>query len=336
MKKFYVPVLALLMLASCSKSELADRDVKSDMVEIKAASNALSIETRQTRAPFEGNISSSNQLEALVLVSKTASDYTTRYCEGVMAFSDTSTPASFATPQYYPVDDSEIYLCGLYPSVAADWKNISTTADYTFDGKTDVMAAKQVTSKKSTAASAVPAFEFKHLLTKLIVEVKAADDAAVTAWGNIVGLAVIKGDDSKVNSSVKVTLAGGEAVVAAFAAPLEDGLSCYLAGSDDVVSATNKIVLTTSAVEAAYSLVAPITAKDNSKPHFVLKVVTNNGGTDLEKEVPVTLKKDGATLVDNTQGKAFKIILTFKATGIQATASVTPWGEGGSSDVEIQ
>ena len=39
MKKLYVPVLALLTLASCSKSELANRPVvENDMVEIMARS----------------------------------------------------------------------------------------------------------------------------------------------------------------------------------------------------------------------------------------------------------------------------------------------------------
>ena len=65
MKKLYVPVLALLTLASCSKSELANRPVvENDMVEIMATSKALTIETR---APFEGQIASNNTLTAVVL-----------------------------------------------------------------------------------------------------------------------------------------------------------------------------------------------------------------------------------------------------------------------------
>ena len=42
MKKLYVPVLALLTLASCSKSELANRPVvENDMVEIMATSRRV-------------------------------------------------------------------------------------------------------------------------------------------------------------------------------------------------------------------------------------------------------------------------------------------------------
>lgn len=142
MKKLYVPVLALLTLASCSKSELANRPVvENDMVEIMATSKALTIETR---APFEGQIADGNNLTAVVLGSTTSGDYTEttpRYCDGEMTFADNTTAASFATPQYYPVSDATIFLCALYPTALADWKDIATKAKYTFDGKTDVMAA---------------------------------------------------------------------------------------------------------------------------------------------------------------------------------------------------
>ena len=100
MKKLYVPVLALLTLASCSKSELANRPVvENDMVEIMATSKALTIETR---APFEGQIADGNNLTAVVLGSTTSGDYTEttpRYCDGEMTFADNTTAASFATPQ---------------------------------------------------------------------------------------------------------------------------------------------------------------------------------------------------------------------------------------------
>ena len=123
MKKLYVPVLALLTLASCSKSELANRPVvENDMVEIMATSKALTIETR---APFEGSIASNNTLTAVVLGSTTTADYTTTYCDGEMTFTDdNTTAASFATPQYYPVNDDMVYLCALYPTPATDWQNI--------------------------------------------------------------------------------------------------------------------------------------------------------------------------------------------------------------------
>lgn len=349
MKKLYVPVLALLTLASCSKSELANRPVvENDMVEIMATSKALTIETR---APFEGQIADGNNLTAVVLGSTTSGDYTEttpRYCDGEMMFADNTTAASFATPQYYPVSDATIYLCALYPTALADWKDIATTAKYTFDGKTDVMAAAEVNGKKSTAmAGTVPSFEFKHLLTKLIVKVKAYDEAAQNVWGDITDITLVKAMNGDVFDTAEVTLATGAAATGtAFSNAAADGMAFYridaAAYTDNAVDdADNKIALTTTAEEVAYSLVAPITAENGVK-HFTLSVDTKLGETVTTKEVSFDLYKakvgeeDPAVFSGDTQGKAFEVTLTFKATEIVATATVTDWVKGGNTEVEIQ
>lgn len=352
MKKLYVPVLALLTLASCSKSELANRPVvENDMVEIMATSKALTIETR---APFEGQIAEENKLTAVVLGSTTSGDYTEttpRYCDGEMTFSDNTTAASFATPQYYPVSDAPIYLCALYPTALADWKDIATKAKYTFDGKTDVMAAAEVSGKKSTAmAGTVPSFTFNHLLTKLIVKVKADGDAAVGVWGDITGISLVKANNGDVFDTAEVTLATGAATTGtAFSNAAADGMAFYRidatatpAYTDNAVDdADNKIALTTTAEEAAYSLVAPITAENGVK-HFTLSVDTKLGETVTTREVSFDLYKakvgeeDPAVFSGDTQGKAFEITLTFKATEIVATATVTDWVKGGNTEVPIQ
>lgn len=346
MKKLYVPVLALLTLASCSKSELANRPVvENDMVEIMATSKALTIETR---APFEGSIASNNTLTAVVLGSTTTADYTTRYCDGEMTFTDdNTTPVSFATnKQYYPVSDATVYFCALYPTALADWKDIATTAKYTFDGKTDVMAAAEKEGKKSTAmAGTHPSFEFKHLLTKLVVKVKAENEAAQNVWGDITGITLVKAMNGDVFDTAEVTLATGAATTGtAFSDATADGMAFYRidaaatpAYTDNAVDATdNKIELTTDAVEVAYSLVAPFTAK-NGNTHLVLKVTTKLDATETVKDVDVILKDaEGNDYAGDTQGNAFEITLTFKATDIQATATVKDWTEGGNSEIEIQ
>mgnify|MGYP001667781184 CR=1 FL=1 len=350
MKKLYVPVLALLTLASCSKSELANRPVvENDMVEIMATSKALTIETR---APFEGSIASDNTLTAVVLGSTTSADYSTTYCDGEMTFTDDNiTPVSFATSQYYPVSDATVYFCALYPTALADWKDIATTAKYTFDGKTDVMAAAEVSGKKSTAmAGTNPSFEFKHLLTKLVVKVKAENENAQNVWGDITGISLVKANNSSVFDTAEVTLATGAAATGtAFSNAAADGMAFYHidaaatpAYTDNAVDATdNKIELTTDAVAAAYSLVAPIIAENGVK-HFTLSVDTKLGETVTTKEVSFDLYKakvgeeDPAVFSGDTQGKAFEVTLTFKATEIVATATVTDWVKGGNTEVEIQ
>lgn len=350
MKKLYVPVLALLTLASCSKSELANRPVvENDMVEIMATSKALTIETR---APFEGSIASNNTLTAVVLGSTTAADYTTTYCDGEMTFTDDNTTAvGFnTTPKYYPVNDDMVYFCALYPTPATDWKDIAATAKYTFDGKKDVMAAAQQSNNKSGAMKAtpdVPSFTFKHLLTKLVVKVKAEDEAAQKVWGNITAISLIKANNGDVFDTAEVTLATGAAATGtAFSNPAADGMAFYRidaaatpAYTDNAVDATdNKIELTTDAVEAAYSLVAPIIA-GNSADHFTLKVSTDLDGTPTVKEVSLKLSTADETPVvftGDTQGQAFEITLTFKATEIVAKATVTDWVKGGNTEVPIQ
>lgn len=194
MKKVFLSALAIAAMASCSKTELSNTPDGS--VEIKAKSTALSI---STKSPYEGTISSGNPLTAQVLVSKTDGNYTLRYCDGEMTFSDDgTTEASFATPQYYPADGSVLYLCGLYPSDLGGWGTVTESASRTFDGKTDIMAAAQQQSSKSEAQTGTyPTMQFKHLLTKLVVKLVAEDDAAVTAWGNVTDISLVEVNGSQ-------------------------------------------------------------------------------------------------------------------------------------------
>lgn len=146
--------------------------------------------------------------------------------------------------------------------------------------------------------------------------------------------------------TAEVTLATGAAATGtAFSDVAAAGMAFYRidatatpAYTDNAVDATNKITLTTTAEEAAYSLVAPIVA-GNSTDHFTLKVDTDLAGTATTKEVALKLNTAGATPVvftGDTQGQAFEITLIFKATEIVATATVTDWVKGGNTEVEIQ
>lgn len=207
---------------------------------------------------------------------------------------------------------------------------------------------QEVSGKKSTAmAGTVPSFTFNHLLTKLIVKVKAENEAAQNVWGDITGITLVKAMNGDVFDTAEVTLATGAATTGtAFSNPAADGMAFYridaAAYTDNAVDdADNKIALTTTAEEVAYSLVAPITAENGVK-HFTLSVDTKLGETVTTKEVSFDLYKakvgeeDPAVFSGDTQGKAFEITLTFKATEIVATATVTDWVKGGNSEVEIQ
>lgn len=337
MKKVFLSALAIAAMASCSKTELSNTPDGS--VEIKAKSTALSI---STKSPYEGTISSGNPLTAQVLVSKTDGNYTLRYCDGEMTFSDDdTTEASFATPQYYPADGSVLYLCGLYPSDLGGWGTVTESASRTFDGKTDIMAAAQQQSSKSEAQTGTyPTMQFKHLLTKLVVKLVAEDDAAVTAWGNVTDISLVEVNGSqKPYSKVEVTLQDGTAVTGSAFSTTVKNFSFYTMTENaynDVAFSAQTLALTKTAANAAYSLVAPITATGTGD--FKLKITTQKDAeSPLVNEVAVDLKDtSSSTFTGDTQGKAFEITLTFKATEIQAKASVKEWGKAGTATGEIK
>ena len=106
-------LLAVAAMASCTQSDVVEL-VPNEKVEIKLTSSAIAAET-VTRAPYEGTIGSGNTLTAKVLASATSQSYTANalYANDVMEFTDNGTTAvGFATPKYYPADNSALYICG--------------------------------------------------------------------------------------------------------------------------------------------------------------------------------------------------------------------------------
>lgn len=122
--------------------------VPNENVEIKLISSAIAAET-MTRAPYEGTITADNTLAARVLVSETSGNYTTTYANDKMVFTDNgSTAVGFATAKYYPVDNSTLHICGLYPFEG--WGNpANDECKFTFNGSQDVMAAPEKSSTKN-------------------------------------------------------------------------------------------------------------------------------------------------------------------------------------------
>ena len=333
MKKVFLSLLALAAMAGCSKNELSERP--EGPLEIKVKSTALEV---STKAPYDGTITSSNPFTPRVIVSKTTGNYTTLFHDGTMTFEDNgNTAKGFSTPAYYPSDGATLYLCGLYP--ATNWAaNQTTEASYTFDGKSDIMAAAEASSSKPQAqAGTFPALAFKHLLTKLVIKVAAENQAAIDAWGNVTDITLTKAATSEPYSKVTVTLADGTAATGTAFATTKASFPFYtMTGNtyNEDAFATQTLVLTTTPTNAAYSLVAPITATGTAD--FTLLVKATQGATE-GVTVPVNLKgTDTNAFSGDTQGKAFEVTLTFKATEIQAKATVAAWETGGTASEEIK
>lgn len=376
MKKVIL-MLAVAAMASCSKSEVETRPVAAGDVEIQAGSTVLSIETK---APFTDKLDANGQtLEAYVIASKSQTDYATadavgtpgKWCEGKMTFGSgynatastgsVSDPVGFTTAQYYPADDTQLYMVGLVPSDNTKWTiaNTSTTGVIEIDGKTDIMAAAVTTNsanangiKKSEAiAGHHPSFTFNHLLTKLDIYVK-ADVNAATSFGKITKLEL---KDAK--NQCTVTLDGAaakvESAASAFAATSTTTCPFYRYDysattpdyTDDAVGSGHEIDLSdiatnhsTDGAFVAYAMVNPVwIAVSNAEKPYVLHIESEKG---LTKDVEVKLLKANNTDVfeNSTQGMQFKVTLTFKATDIKASATVTEWNstDTGNSDITVE
>ena len=330
MKKLILMFSAIAIMASCTKTDEVIPTGTDGQVEIKLKSTALSIDAT-SRAAFEGPISGTHNLIAKVLASAITGNYATLYANGNMTFTDNGTNAVgySTTKYYYPANDDVLYFCGLYPADAT-WGTFGTTTTLTFSGKEDVMAAAETSGKKSLAQAATPthpSLTFNHLLTKLVVLVKADDTdaeataAAAAAWGKVTGITLIKADGADPLSVVTVDLKTGAATsfgtdVASF--------PFYVRNTDSPFTTSD--VLTDTPEEVAYSIVAPITATGTND--FRLKVITEKHTTGVEVPLGVT--------VGATKGKSYAITLTFKATEIKATATVVAWADGGATGVEIE
>ena len=350
MKKIYLPFLAAMALAGCTQNEVADNTTNADNVELKLKSTALAIDAG-TRAPFEGNKGTvALPLVAKVLVKNESGDYTALYntADDKITFTDDGQTGFATTPYYYPADGTNLHICGLYPYAvtgtgSGKWSLTAMNAAFEFNGSHDVMAAAQVATTKAQAqAGTYPTLAFAHLLTKLVIKVVASEDAAITAWGNVTKIELVKAKGSAPNSKATVTLATGSAARATFSTVLNPFPFYAVTTSGTTYTNTaftgQTLELTTDPVVVAYSLVAPVLADGGSAAgtaDFELKVYTVNATAGVN--VPVGLLTNASeAYAGETQGKAFEITLTFKSSGINAKASVTQWMLDGTSSPEIK
>lgn len=352
MKKLIFSVLAVAALASCSKSELVERPVVDGDVAIKLTSEVLTVK-QAIKAPFEG-ITATDSLVARVIASTTSGDFasnTSKWHDDTISFvngSDTKA-VGYNPSRAYPTDGSSVFLCGLYPASMTDWMNFSTsntsgvyktTAEYTFDGKTDVMLAAQVETKKSEAlVGTFKKLVFNHMLTKLVIRAKAKTTAAVTDFGGITEIVLTKANGLTPNTTMLGTLNDGTAdpsKAANFTLP--DTMAFYTfdntttpgtaAATDSLFSAKN-VVLTvvdgtkvTVAPSIGYSMVAPIIADGTEDYELLVKTEKNPAGFPVK----INLKDAaGNAFTGSTQGKAFVVTILFESTPIEALGEVTDW-----------
>lgn len=342
MKKFLTfATLATFALTSCNNDNDVPVTSDADGPEIRFDAQAL---TAKTKAPFEGEISSSNELIARVVGSEASNNYGTLYTGGNIANGDITfadqgiTQCGFPAAVNWPSEGSKmLYFRGFYPGGTV-WTINETEATATVDGKSDLMGTTEI-SGSSTSVKTVPLhFGFTHLLTKLHVKV-VGTAAAATAWGTITQIELLKTQKTDPTETVTLTYASG---VAAFTSNVIATIPFYKASvsgtESEVVTYTDEslsaISIPATPTLVAYSLVPPVEAKAGSgdeQDEYTLKITTSKGAGTAGKEVTINLRgTDKNDLVGYTNGKKFDITIQFSGVGeITASATVTDWVDGG-------
>ncbi len=326
-------MLAVVAMASCSKSELTTRPEVAGDVEIKAGSTALSIDTK---APYIDDLTQNgDELTAYVYAGVETSgavDYKAASTQsGYMHFENASgtvaavgfskwntTPALEPDPKYYPTNGDALQMVAVYPAEStATWSTASTTSDEisaTIDGKTDLMAAQVATmdattdkiNKTNAAAGKNPKFDFKHLLTLVNVKVYVGETDATKAAKIIDAFGKIK----------KITLKG-----------VNDGSTGYTAG----VNPTCKVALNT--LKADMSAGVTFDGALTTLPFYKLTEDASNNKVYADDELNGTAYE--VTLTTTSTYAAYAIIPPFTAKTTNNIELEVETENGGKHKVEI-
>lgn len=330
------------VLAGCARDENPGAPAGDP---IRAMARTLSVETR---AAVSGT--SADGLKALVLTSKTSGNYASLYGKGHMTFG--SAAVAYAEEGFtgvsrrFPPDGSTLYICALLPFASADaaqWNTEAATASLTFTGKDDVMAAGEdkIAKQEDTDndVTKVAAFEFHHLLTKLDFKVKAEDKEASEAWGNVLAITIgkVQNVETFKNSATVTYTDGSAATASAFSGTAAGPWKTYTTADAEFKDQSLALPYAPAeAVAASTTLLAPFIAANPSAPtvataDLVVDVTTKTAtGTPVVTSVPVAIE------AGDTQGKAYTVVLNFKAKAISGTATIAEWGKGADSNVDVE
>lgn len=357
MKKSVFMIMVVAALASCSEDEFNDPVFNADgsLIALKSTTTTASA---STRAPFEGVLDGSAELTAFVPASHTIDNSGTNadlnigaYVTGTMTFTKAGTAVSYNTIGLSNADNAvfpttpyneEVNLFGLYPGVAAEWTldKTNNTASYTFTGKQDVMAAPEVkVTKADVKAQDYETLAFTHLLTKIMVKIK-ADATAIATVGMINTIELVGNDGGTAEITNKVIYdprAAADNVSFDKTATPVKALSFYGATSaNNVVTYTDVVYNTThepgtTAALQAYAMVPPVVATSGTVNEYWLKITRNVSGNPQTNYVPFDLVRadNNTPFTGSTAGNSFTVVVNFTKDDIKAIATVTDWVDNG-------
>lgn len=316
MKKIFIPALAAMALAACTKEQQpmpadASRDIRI----------TTSIDGVQSKAVALG---SQSQTEVQVLRKDNAANTAPTDFSGtpVSVTRETNGKLTFAAAPTYDLNNNYAFFAAYHPKGTAG----SNKATWTIDGKTDIITTA-AWNAGNYAAPVTTGMAFGHQLAQLEVICKAdpatsvAEAAVQSAWGQITKIELVN-----TPSSAELAYNGLGMTYGAATATL--ALS-----KPDYTTAFAAVTLTkaNTAVTAA-GMFAP----GSGTATLRLKVTTTTvtGG----KTVDVQLK-DGSTNKGFDKGLRHTVTLTFGASTKEIAVSgttIAPWGSGytGSGSLE--
>lgn len=313
MKRIFLSIASLALLASCTKETLITSGYYSEQ-EI-----TFGLSLAEEVIPKAGTKTIADGSKALTLefarADQDLSDVYGSYGAAITA----TRPASAASAntalvisgdaQYYLSSGKKTKITGWYPNTGT---YASQAVTWTMTGAQDIMTAAKLEGNKTDKA--ITNFTFNHKTSQLQFWPFCDDATIQAAWGKITKIEVLDQQNtctytlSSNDATGNVTFSGA-------------ATSVFTAYSD----ATGKLapVTPSAAVQLGDAvMIAPETAST-----YVLKIrVTTEEGGVLTTNVPAQAFQEG---------KAYKILLKLSGNEIQPTASITEWPAATNVDVTI-
>ncbi len=305
MKKVFL--IASLIILGCTKEAPEKIPPPPDEIQVPIGFGAGII---NTKAPIE-SVSGvpSTQIDGIQILRQ---DVHKNSSPSWNTVSSVTATASFFTTgnfvvnplQYHNSNKNQYsHFTAYYPGVNEN--SVATTlsngvATFTITGQEDIISAPSATAQGSSSSIPV-ALTFSHKLSQLQIYIKAANDGAIGAWGNITAVKATSASVLDLNITSQALTQNATPVIT------------------DLSTGASPQALTTGFASFGTILVYPGT--------LTIKVTSANVP---EQTVTIT------DLSSTTAGHAHRIDLTFTATAINFSATLTDWVNGttGSGTVE--
>lgn len=230
---------------------------------------------------------------------------------------------TFASPQYYHGNPAtKSFLKGYYPRTATLTKADASSpviATWTIDGATDLIVSDYFEADKSSVGTPV-GLEFRHLLSKVTIELIAENDAAITGWGTI-STVKINEQDAEITHTFNGE-AGDQYAHGTVSGSAKKDIVIRKVEDGQIKDAfPDSHTLTTDTVVFGQAMVLPAA-------EYKIQVVTADGVTST----PATATISGGA----KPGMNHVITLTFKTGEITTTTTVKPWEDGTAGETIVQ